>query len=147
MPVTRVLVADDDELFRAALVDVLGAHPRFDVVADVPSGEGIVEVARDHAVDLVLVDVRMPGGGATAAEALLAASASGVLGPVRVVALSAQASTATVVALLRAGVVGYLVKGQRASDLPDLVLRCAQGQVVVTAPTGASALRQLVQGS
>lgn len=147
MTVIRVLVADDDELFRAALVDVLGADPRFVVVADLPSGEGIVEVARDHAADLVLVDVRMPAGGATAAEALRVASASGRLGPVRVVALSAQASTATVVGLLRAGAVGYLVKGQRASDLPDLVLRCAHGQVVVTAPTGASALRQLVQGS
>lgn len=143
---TRVLVADDDELFRSALVDVLHADRRFEVVGSRTSGEGIVEAVAAGAAELVLVDVRMPEGGAVAARALRTAVAAGRLDPVRVVALSAHASTPTVVGLLREGVVGYLVKGEPATDLPDLLQRCVTGQVVLASPTAAAALRQLVEG-
>ena len=146
MRATRVLVADDDELFRSALVDVLGADPRFEVVATRASGVGIVEAVLATAAELVLVDVRMPEGGAVAARALRTATARGELGHVRVVALSAHASTPTVVGLLREGATGYLVKGEPAADLPDLLHRCAAGQVVLGAPTAAAALRQLAEG-
>jgi DNA-binding NarL/FixJ family response regulator len=143
---TRVLVADDDELFRTALVDVVDADPRFEVVGSIDSGADIVDAVRRSGAELVLVDVDMPEGGATAARALQNAVHQGALTRSCVVALSAHASTSTVVDLLRAGAVGYLVKGQQPRDLPELLQRCVGGQVVVAAPTGAAALRLLVGG-
>lgn len=141
---TRVLVADDDELFRTALVDVVDADPRFEVVGSRESGADVVEAVRRCGAELVLLDVDMPEGGATAARALQLAVEQGVLARLCVVALSAHASTTTVVGLLRAGAVGYLVKGQQPHDLTDLLQRCVGGQVLVAAPTGAAALRLLV---
>ncbi|WP_162244511.1 response regulator transcription factor [Marmoricola sp. Leaf446] len=146
MRATPVLVADDDELFRTALVEVVGADRRFEVVGTRTSGADVVRAVHESRAELVLLDVRMPQGGVAAARALRVAVAQGQLDPVRVVALSAHAPTATVVELLREGVVGYLVKGEPARDLPDLLARCAAGQVVLTSPSAATALRQLVEG-
>lgn len=141
--VIRVVVAEDDPAFRGALVDVLGADARFQVTGAVCSGEDIVEVVRVVGADLVVLDVRMSDGGPTAARALREATDAGLLDEVVVVALSAQAAAHTVVAMLREGVAGYLVKGRIGADLPDLLARCAAGEVVLAAPSGAEALRQL----
>ena len=145
MRVIRVAVADDDAAFRGALVDVLESDPRFVVVEALTTGENIVaELARVEA-HVVLLDVRMPEGGPVAARAIREATASGVLETVSVVALSAQAAVHTVVAMLREGANGYLVKGRIGSELPDLLARCAAGEVVLAAPNAAEALRQLAQ--
>ena len=141
--VIRVVVAEDDPAFRGALVDVLGADSRFQVTAAVSSGADIVEVVGTVGADLVVRDVRMSDGGPTAARALREATAAGLLHEVVVVALSAQAAVHTVVAMLREGVAGYLVKGRIGSELPDLLARCAAGEVVLAASSGAEALRQL----
>ena len=97
---------------------------------------------------MVLLDVRMPGGGAEAARALRATASTngGGAGAPAVVAVSAHTGTATVVAMLQAGAVGYLAKG-RLADLPDLVARCAAGEVVLAVPSAADALDQLVRGA
>jgi len=133
----RVAIADDDAGIRSALSDVLAADPRFDVVGTVASGDLLCRLVSDVAPDVVLLDVRMPGGGATAAETLRA----GVHRPA-VIAVSAITGAATVASLLRAGAVGYLAKG-RLSALPDMVARCAAGEVVLAVPSAAEALRRL----
>ena len=133
----RVAIADDDAGIRSALSDVLAADPRFDVVGTVASGDLLCRLVSDVAPDVVLLDVRMPGGGAPAAETLRA----GVHRPA-VIAVSAITGAATVASLLRAGAVGYLAKG-RLSALPDMVARCAAGEVVLAVPSAAEALRRL----
>lgn len=143
MRVIRVVVADDDASFRAALVDVLEADPRFSVTEAVPTGSDIVDVVCSGGADVALVDVRMVDGGPTAARAIREATEEGRLRGVAVVALSAQAPVHTVVAMLREGAVGYLVKGRIGSELPDLLARCAAGEVVLAVPGAAEALRQL----
>ena len=142
---TRVVVADDDAAFRGALVDVLRADARFEVVGAVPSGTELVPLVARVAADLVLVDVRMPDGGPAAARALRDAVQDGVLRPLVVVGISAQAPARTVATMLRAGAVGFLVKGHLGGDLGSLLARCVRGELVVAAPSGAEALRQLVE--
>ena len=137
----RVAIADDDAGIRSALSDVLAADPRFDVVGTVASGDDLCRLVGDVAPDVVLLDVRMPGGGAVAAENLRAFPSAGVRGPA-VIAVSAITGAATVTSLLRAGAVGYLAKG-RLSALPDMVARCAAGEVVLAVPSAAEALRRL----
>lgn len=145
MRVIRVVVADDDAAFRGALVDVLDADRRFQVTAAMATGEQIVEVVAQAGADVALVDVRMIDGGPAAARAIREAIEDGRLHGVAVVAISAQAPVHTVVAMLREGAVGYLVKGRIGSELPDLLARCATGEVVLAVPGAAEALRQLTR--
>lgn len=143
MRVIRVVVADDDAAFREALVDVIGADPRFSVVAAASTGVDVADLALRSRADLVLLDVRMPSGGPEAARAVHQAATDAGVRPPAVVALSAQSAVHTVVAMLREGAVGYLVKGRIGSTLPDLLSRCAAGEVVLAVPSGADAIRQL----
>ena len=65
---TRVLIADDDDLMRAGLVELLGADPEIEIIGQASTGREAVEQARRLAPDVVLMDVRMPdldGIGAT----------------------------------------------------------------------------------
>jgi DNA-binding NarL/FixJ family response regulator len=147
MGVIRVALADDDPAFRAALIEVLEADPRFTVVGAADNGTDLVRLATQTRPDLVVLDVRMPGGGPLAARALREAAADWETPVPVVAALTAQSAVATVVAMLREGVGAYLVKGRVGSDLPDLLVRSAEGEVVLAVPTGAQALRHLLSDS
>ena len=136
----RVVVADDDPTFRSAAVEVLEADARFTVVAAVSSGAGLVELVEETAADVVLLDVRMPGGGPAAAQQLTDRFGRRVV----LVAVSAQLETATVFRMLRAGTTGYLPKGRLGASMPDLIARCAEGELVLAVPTGGAALHQLL---
>jgi DNA-binding NarL/FixJ family response regulator len=151
MKVIRVVIGDDDAGVRSALSEVLQADARFSVVGTAATGAELVEMGKALDPDVVLLDVRMPGGGPVAALALTAQSdglprrTGGVVVPV-VIAVSAQTSAATVLEMLRAGAVGYLAKGSLGT-LPDLVARCVGGEVVLAVPSAAHALRQLVRSA
>jgi two-component system nitrate/nitrite response regulator NarL len=118
----------------------LEADARFTVVAAVSSGAGLVELVEESAADVVLLDVRMPGGGPAAAQQLTDRFGRRVV----LIAVSAQLETATVFRMLRAGTTGYLPKGRLGASMPDLVARCAEGELVLAVPTGGAALHQLL---
>jgi DNA-binding NarL/FixJ family response regulator len=134
----RVLVADDDETMRRAIVDVLVAHGDFDVVAEVATGDGLGAVADEHRAQLVVLDVRMPAGGPAAARSL-----RGVVPAPIVVAVSASNDVTTVAEMFRAGATGFLVKGQLGTTFADDLVRCARGQVMIAVPQAAQVLRAL----
>lgn len=135
-----VVVADDDDSMRQTLTALLHSDARFEVVGDAATGEALLEVVARTRPHVVLVDVRMPGGGVEAARALASGS------PVVVVAVSAETSVTTVLDMLRSGVRGYVVKGRIGASLPDLVARCVYGEVVLATPTGAEVMRRLLSG-
>ncbi|MGH9013579.1 MAG: response regulator, partial [Acidimicrobiia bacterium] len=57
---TRVLIADDDDLMRAGLVELLSSEPAIEIVGEASTGREAVERARRLSPDVVLMDVRMP---------------------------------------------------------------------------------------
>lgn len=126
----QVVVADDDETFRSVLVDILRADGRFEVVAVCADADSAVALAAELRPDLVVLDVRMPGGGPSAAHGIRALTDVRA----RIVALSAQAGSSQVLAMLRSGATGFLAKGNVGADLSDLLARVARGEVVVAAP-------------
>jgi DNA-binding NarL/FixJ family response regulator len=134
----RVVVADDDEMMRTVLSEVMAADPRFTVVGEAADGTDLLDVVAREDADVVLLDVRMPAGGETAARALQHR-------PPVVVAVSSETSPDTVASLLRVGVRGYLSKGRLGPQLPDLVARCVAGEIILAVPTGALAVRKLVE--
>ena len=150
MRAIRVAAADDDEVFREALADMVRSDARFVLVGTASSHDDIVHLVAVEQPDLVLLDVRMPGGGPEAARALTHVDGelarTGVAGVPVVVAVSAQSGPSVVLAMLRAGASGYLVKGEVGDDLPDLLVRCAAGEVVLAVPGATEALHRLVVG-
>jgi two-component system nitrate/nitrite response regulator NarL len=63
--------------------------------------------------------------------------------PPIIIAVSASTEPSTVIAMLRAGATGYLAKGRLGHWLPEMVARCADGQVMLAVPQAAGVLRAL----
>ncbi len=144
----RVLLADDDPGFRTALREWLELDVRFVVVGESATGSGLADLAVRTRAQVVLLDVRMPGGGAAAAAALCDPKPSSAVDvvakrPPVVVGLSAHTSAATVAAMVAAGATGFMAKGTSVDCLSDLLARCAGGEVVLAVPSAAEALRQV----
>ncbi len=142
----RVVVGDDDTAFRLAAVGLLEADPRIEVVGSAADGHELLELASSTEPDVVLIDVRMPAGGAIGARALAKQAAEpGRRTQPLVVALTAETSPDVIESMLRAGVVGYLAKGRIGSTLSDLVARIYHGEVILAAPTAGIALRRVLR--
>jgi DNA-binding NarL/FixJ family response regulator len=149
MRTIRVVIGDDDQAFREAVSDVLAADPRFEVIAAVASGHELRAVAAQTRPDVALVDIRMPGGGAEAVRGLVADARSAAAtddnapGTLTIVAVSAHTGVQDVRHMVAAGASGYLAKGNLGACLPDLIHRCASGEVVLAVHTAAKALAAL----
>jgi DNA-binding NarL/FixJ family response regulator len=134
-----VILADDDQHVLLALAELLAQEPDFRVVGQVASGDDAVAAAGEHRAALVLTDVRMPGGGPELVRRLVALPHRPV-----VAALSAQADPATWTGMVAAGASAYLLKGTGARDLPALLRRCMQRQLVVGVPGASDVVRRLL---
>lgn len=141
MPHVRVLIADDHPQVLSALVTTIETDARFSVVGTARNGHQAARLAAELAPDVALLDVRMPGGGPPAVAAI-----ASLLNAPRVVAISADTNVSTVADIVRAGAIGYLTKGHIGELLPEVLARCAQGEVILATPTGAEALRTLLTG-
>ena len=113
MQPVRVLIADDDEVVRDAIVDLVDGEAGFRVVAAAADADEAVALAREHRPDVAVVDVRMPGGGGPAAcRGILEVSPATV-----VIALSAFDRPGPRAEMAAAGASRYLVKGLVADEL------------------------------
>ena len=110
----RVVVVEDNQVFREALELLLGLQEDIEVVASVADGTQAVPACREHRPDVVVMDYRLPGlDGVEATKAVLA-SCPGTA----VVVLTASATVREMGALQEAGAVACLTKDQ---DLDEIV--------------------------
>ncbi len=114
----RVLIADDEPVIRSALADLIGAHPELELVGAAADAEEAIEQARRLTPDVVLLDVRMPGGGGPRA----AAEIDTIPGSPTTVAFSAYDDRSAIMSMLDAGASGYLVKGAPNTDIIGTLL-------------------------
>jgi DNA-binding NarL/FixJ family response regulator len=126
--VTRVLIADDDELMRAGLVELLTADPRIEIVGQAATGRQAVEQARRLAPDVVLMDVRMPDLDGIGATRELARTAPAT----RVLILTTFEQDDYVFGALRAGASGFLLKRARPEELIAAVHLIAAGEALLS---------------
>lgn len=125
---TRIIVADDDHLMRAGLVELVTVDPRIVVVADAATGREAVALSRRLRPDLVLMDVRMPDLDGIAATRELAASVPDT----RVLILTTFEQDDYVFGALRAGASGFLLKRTRPEDLIAAVHTVAAGDALLS---------------
>lgn len=138
----RVVIADDDDEVRAALVSMIESDEQFEVVADVASAPAAVDAVRGHRVDVALLDLNMPGRGLEAARKIATLSPATTL-----IVVSARVNPAAASALIRAGVRGIFLKGTLGADLPDAISRCHAGEVRLAVPVAGDALRTMPRRS
>jgi DNA-binding NarL/FixJ family response regulator len=125
---TRVLIADDDDLMRAGLVELLSGEPEIEIVGEASTGREAVERARRLDPDVVLMDVRMPdldGIGATR-ELTRAAPRP------RVLILTTFEHDDYVFGALRGGASGFLLKRARPEELIAAVHTTARGDSLLS---------------
>jgi EAL domain-containing protein (putative c-di-GMP-specific phosphodiesterase class I)/DNA-binding NarL/FixJ family response regulator len=119
----RVLIAEEDATAREALVSLVRSEPSLELADAVPdAAQAILSSMREKPAVAVL-DVRIPGGGATAARGIKRCSPA-----TRVLVLSAQGDRQTVLEMLEAGADGYLVKGSPIGTILTSIERAANGQ-------------------
>ena len=118
----RIVIVEDNAVFREALELLLGLRSNLLVVASVSDGEAAVPACREHNPDVALMDYRLPGlDGIEATRALKAACPS-----VAVVALTASANRDEMEALKEAGAVACLTKDQELDAIVEAIRSSAR---------------------
>jgi DNA-binding NarL/FixJ family response regulator len=123
----RTLVVDDHPLTRSALVGLLEQHS-FPVVGEAADGSEAVENARKLQPDLVLLDLTMPGGGGLEALPKLRAAAPDC----EVVVLTASGTEDDLLAAIRAGAAGYLLKTESPERIAEFLEGVAHGEAALS---------------
>jgi len=126
--VTRVLIADDDDLMRAGLRELLSADPEIVIVGEAATGREAVERAGRLRPDVVLMDVRMPDLDGIAATHELASAVPDV----RVLILTTFEQDDYIFGALRAGASGFLLKRARPEELLAAVHTIAAGDSLLS---------------
>ncbi|HJO35911.1 MAG: response regulator [Pseudomonadota bacterium] len=120
----RILLVDDHKLIRAGLRRLLAEREGIEIVAEADSGEQALTLAAEHAPDVVLMDVNMPGiGGLEATRKLVHFHPQ-----MRVIALSVHRGEPFPSRLLEAGAAGYLTKDCDAAEIVAAIRKVHAGE-------------------
>jgi NarL family two-component system response regulator LiaR len=134
-----VLLVDDHALVRQGVRAFLETEPDIVVVAEATSGEEAVRLAAEHAPDVALMDLVMPGlDGVEATRRLTRASPR-----TRVIMLTSYHEDEHIVPVLRAGALSYLLKDVGPEDLVAAVRNAAAGEAVLHPRVASRVVREL----
>jgi DNA-binding NarL/FixJ family response regulator len=139
----RVLLVDDQCLFREGLETLLSVHRDIQVVGQASNGQEAVEVAAQVQPDVVLMDVRMPVlDGVRATRRLKRA-----LPQCRVIVLTTFDDDEYVFDALRAGAVGYLLKDVPSARLVEAIRATARGESILEPSVAAKVIAEFTRVS
>jgi DNA-binding NarL/FixJ family response regulator len=137
----RILVADDHPLLRDGVAHSLEVEPGWRVVAQAERSEQAVALARKLQPDIALVDLSMPGVGGIAVISQISAECPGT----RCIVLTASGDNDELLAALKAGAHGYVLKGVSALELRAAVARVAAGESYVSPSLAAHLLMEFTR--
>ena len=134
----RILLVDDHPLVREGIRAMLAAYPDIDVVGQAASGPDGVAAAARLRPDLVLMDLRMPGGdGVEATREIVASQAS------RVVVLTTYETDQDILPAIEAGASGYLLKDIDPDNLARAVRAASRGETVLSTSAQTALLARI----
>jgi two-component system, NarL family, response regulator LiaR len=135
----RTLIVDDHMLVRQGLKLLLGQDADIEVVGEASNGLEAIDKVRLLEPDVVVMDLLMPEmDGITATGEIKALGLD-----VEVLALTSVLEDASVVAAIKAGAIGYLLKDMQALNLCDCIKAAAQGQVQLAPEAAARLIREI----
>jgi DNA-binding NarL/FixJ family response regulator len=137
----RVLIADDHPLFRDGVAHSLAGQLEIEVIGQASSGGEALQMAREHLPDVLLLDIAMPGRGGIVAAGEIAAACPAT----KIIMLTVSKDEDDLMAALKAGARGYVLKGVSAHELAKVVQAVAGGDVYVSPSLAADMLRELSQ--
>ena len=134
-----VLLVDDHKVVRQGVRAFLQAQADIEVVAEADSGETAVTLAAEHAPDVVLMDLVMPGmDGVAATRAVKAQSPR-----TQIIMLTSYHQDEHIFPAIRAGALSYLLKDIEPSALAEAVRQAAQGEAVLHPRVAARVVQEL----
>jgi RNA polymerase sigma factor (sigma-70 family) len=138
---TRILLADDHALVRQGFRALLAAMPDVEVVGEAANGREALQLIRELAPDVVLMDIAMPelNGLDATAHALRDQP------QLKVIIVSMHATEAYVVEALRAGAAGYLLKDADAGELERAIRAVARGEHYLTPSVSHHVIERFLQ--
>ena len=123
----RILIIDDHPLFRKGVAQLIAMAPHLDVVGEASNGEQGVAMAKELDPDMILLDLHMAGTGGI--ETLKAIRGAGM--DCRVVILTVSDNADDLVAAIRSGADGYLLKDMEPEDLLAAIDEALNGRTVI----------------
>jgi DNA-binding NarL/FixJ family response regulator len=138
-PAIRILIADDHEVVRIGLAALLDRQHGFRVVGEAASGDEAVRLARALRPDVVVMDIRMPGGSGTDACRSITAE----LPDTPVVMLTSYAEEEALFEAISAGASGYVLKRIGSDELVTAVRTVAEGRSMLDPAVTAAVLERL----
>ena len=121
-----VLIADDHPVFRKGLRALLMALPNTELVGEVTSGEEAVRLAEQLQPDVVLMDLRMPGGGGLEAIRRIVTTSPHI----RILVVTMFEDDDSVFAAIRAGARGYVLKDMDDEDIGRAIVAVGNGDAI-----------------
>ena len=134
----RVLLVDDQALFREGLETLLSIHKDIQVVGQASNGQEAIDLALKLRPGVILMDMQMPvlnGVGATR-------RLKGLLPDCRVIVLTTFDDKETIFDALRAGAVGYLLKDVGSAQLAESIRRTARGESILDPSVAAKVVAE-----
>jgi len=138
----RVVVIDDHTLFRRGLIALIGQEPGFEVVGEAADAVEGIKVATATRPDVVLLDLHMPG--LTGQQALPALREAVPKAAIAMLTVSEDGED--LVACLKAGANGYLLKNIDGEFLVDAIRRLARGESVLSGSMTGALMREVGSG-
>ena len=139
MPPLRLLLVDDNALFREGLVSLLSYQPDFIVVGEAEDAESALAQARALKPDIVLMDIELPGENGVSATRRLTIE----MPAITVVMLTAHDDSQTLFEAIKAGAQGYLVKNVRSRELLEQLRGLARGEAAISRRIAARILEEI----
>ncbi|MGI5921539.1 MAG: response regulator [Syntrophomonadaceae bacterium] len=136
----RVLLADDHSLVREGLRKLLELDENIEVVTEVGDGQGAINVARREKLDVILMDVNMPGTDGIVATRVIKREYPAV----KVIVLTIYEDE-EVVEMVKAGVSAYVLKDVAGSELIDTIYKVMAGEVVIHPRVASRLVRELTR--
>jgi DNA-binding NarL/FixJ family response regulator len=134
----RVAVADDHPMFRAGVVLSLREEEGIDVIGEAGDAPAALALARSELPHVMILDIAMPGGGLEAASQIAA-----VCPATRIVMLTVSEDEDDLLAAMKAGASGYVLKGAGAGELASVIRSVHAGEVYVAPALAWGMLREL----
>ncbi len=138
----RLLIADDQALFRSGLARLLDSDPRVHVVAEAADGREAIAKAAEHRPDVIVMDVRMPNMDGIETMQRIAVNQPDV----KVLFLSSFETDGSVLQALKSGACGYVLKDSMPEAIISSILAVDAGEQVLSRAVGRRVVEMAVGG-